>query len=287
MTPSSGGGGQPFGSGGGAHQFDSDAELARELAAQFEAEEAAEAADAAERSAPTRTSNSSSSSGRRADTKSKSSASKLAGKEDWADDASATECFLTGTRFTVVQRKHHCRYCGQIFIADVCKKTIKIPSAGHPEPVRVCDTCYEQVDRGDPVCLSRAAAKIRSGTPREETEAARELANWASMDPQFAHAQLVNACEQLNVPSALSTMLGSSRTDSQTAAAGLLGAMLQYPEYAELLEGANVLAPLLTALRGSKTELKSKAASALVSLTSSVQGRVQLREAGGRRRRRR
>ena len=140
ITPTSGGGAQPFGSGGNAQQFDSDAELARELAAQFEAEEAAEAADAAERSTATRTSNSSSASGRRADRETKSkTVSKLAGKEDWADDASATECFLTGTRFTVVQRKHHCRYCGQIFINDVCKRMLRIPSEGYSkEAVRVC-----------------------------------------------------------------------------------------------------------------------------------------------------
>ena len=34
--------------------------------------------------------------------------------QDWASDASTTNCFLTGVKFGVVQRKHHCRYCGQV-----------------------------------------------------------------------------------------------------------------------------------------------------------------------------
>ena len=241
-------------------------------------------ADAAEaRSLAGRGGSSSSSSSRRAtDNKSsKSKASDKDGKDGWADDSSVTECFLTGTRFTVVQRKHHCRYCGQIFIADVCKKTIKIPSAGHTEPVRVCDVCFDQVERGDPVCLSRCVAKMRTEDKRDAADGAKELANWGAMDPQFATDGLVTACEQLKVPETVASLLGASSSTTQSAAASLLGAMMQYPEYAELLEGADILRPLLTSLRGSKAELKLKAANALVSLTGNAAGRIQLRTADG------
>lgn len=53
-----------------------------------------------------------------------------------------------------VQRKHHCRYCGQIFVSDVCRKTSTIPGKG-PEAVRVCDVCFDQLERGDPVCICK------------------------------------------------------------------------------------------------------------------------------------
>ena len=148
--------------------------------------------------------------------------------DGWAEDA--THCFLTGTQFTVVQRKHHCRYCGQIFITDVCKRMIKLPSAGFNEPVRVCDVCYEQVERGDPVCLSRQVAAMRADKDSARADAAKELANWASMDPQFA--ALASACQQLNLADTLTSMLGSSNAATQGAAASLLGAMLAYPECA-------------------------------------------------------
>ncbi|EOD25138.1 hypothetical protein EMIHUDRAFT_206260 [Emiliania huxleyi CCMP1516] len=65
-------------------------------------------------------------------------------KKGWAKD---DECFLTGVKFTLVQRKHHCRYCGQI--------------------------------------------------------AAKELANWASMDPQFADKGIVHAFEAPRAPELL------------------------------------------------------------------------------------
>ena len=125
---------------------------------------------------------------------------------------------------------------------------------------------------------------MRGDSSRKAEEAATALANWASMDPQFAAPQLVAACEQLRLPQTISSMLSaSSSASTQAAAANLLGAICQYPEYAESLEEANVLGPLLTTLRSSKgsSDTKAKAVSALVALTASVQGRVQLREAGG------
>ena len=82
--------------------IDRDAAMARELAAQFDAEDAAEDDSGNE------------------DDDAKGS------KKDWASDASTTNCFLTGVKFGVVQRKHHCRYCGQIFVAEVCKKTLTL-----------------------------------------------------------------------------------------------------------------------------------------------------------------
>ena len=147
----------------------------------------------------------------------------------------------------------------------------------------MCDVCHNQIERGDQVCLSRQVAKMRGDSARKAEEGATALANWAAADPQFAHANLVSACEQLRVPSALSSMLSSgSSSTTQAAAASLLGGMCQYPEYAEILEEANVLGPLLATLRSSKgSDTKAKAASALVALTSTIQGRVQLREAGG------
>ena len=62
----------------------------------------------------------------------------------------------------------------------------------------------------------------------------------------------LKACEALKVPALIGEMLSSGKADSQSAAAALLGAMLQYPEYAELFEESHVLAPLLSALRGSR-----------------------------------
>jgi len=264
----------------GATKIDSDAELAAELAAQFAAEEDAEAGSEAASALDRSSSLASRSGSALMATRSKAKAGMAKGMDGWADDASATHCFLTNTPFSlVVQRKHHCRYCGQIFIGDVCKKMIKIPSAGFLEAVRVCDVCHDQIERGDPVCFSRQIAVLRGSVDSAKADAIKELANWAAMDPQFA--ALAAAAEQLHLAELISGLLAPSNSDLQLGAASLLAALLQYPEFAELVESADLLSPLLSALRGSKPELKKKAAVAILALTASIEGRVQLREAGG------
>ena len=101
-----------------AAAVDRDAELARELAAQWEQEDTA-----------TRP-------GQDSDDDDAIDDHGVAKKKQWASDALTTNCFLTGIKFNLVQRKHHCRYCGQIFVSDVCKKTTRIPTLGFNEPVR-------------------------------------------------------------------------------------------------------------------------------------------------------
>ena len=155
--------------------------------------------------------------------------------------------------------RHHCRYCGQIFSDGVCKKSARIPSEGYSSSaVRVCDTCYDQIERGDPVCLSKCVARMRSGSSRDKEDAAKELGNWASMDPNFSLPPLVAACEALQLPRAIGKLLDSSSPSATAAGAGLLAAMMQYPEYADALDGPKLLSPLLSSIasKGAKADLR-------------------------------
>lgn len=226
------------GAGGPSGNIDSDAELARRLAAQWEAED-----ESASAVAP---SSSFASQGGK-DKESKE------GKEGWASDADAVQCFLTGTRFSMVQRKHHCRYCGQIFISEgakralcearvpishrwvitfaVCKKTSKVPGRGE-EQVRVCDICFDQIERGDPVCISKQVALMRSTSERDRQSGAKALADWAAMDPQFAISGIVSALEALRVAELLVVLLQDGTPQTQAATAQLLSAILKYPAHA-------------------------------------------------------
>ena len=139
----------------------SDAELARELAAQWDAEEQSTADVDALRE--------------RVASVAKEAGSKV-GNEGWASDKDAMHCFLTGVKFTLVNRKHHCRSCGQIFVSEVCKKTAPIPSQGHETPVRVCDICHEQLERGDPVCIGKNVALMREDGEVPRRQGAKALA---------------------------------------------------------------------------------------------------------------
>ena len=198
--------------------IDRDAAMARELAAQFDAEAGDD-------------------SGNEEDDDAKGT------KKEWASDASTTNCFLTDVKFGVVQRKHHCRYCGQIFVAEVCKKTTRIPSIGYTEPVRVCDVCFDQVERGDPVCVSKQVALLRSESEAQWQQGAKVLADWAAMDPQFATAGVVQSLDTLKLPELLCNCLDGTSAATQGVVARLLAAILQYDEYREMLGRVDLLEP--------------------------------------------
>ena len=59
----------------------------------------------------------------------------------WVPDAAQKSCSATGTSFSLFQRRHHCRVCGQLYIDAACDSVQAVPDMGHYSPVRVCDAC--------------------------------------------------------------------------------------------------------------------------------------------------
>ncbi|KAK9884773.1 hypothetical protein WA026_009003 [Henosepilachna vigintioctopunctata] len=62
--------------------------------------------------------------------------------DHWLKDEGADFCANCSIRFTIYERKHHCRNCGQVF----CSKCSRFESEIHRlrilKPVRVCQNCY-------------------------------------------------------------------------------------------------------------------------------------------------
>lgn len=46
---------------------------------------------------------------------------------EWADGETCHRCRVT---FNIMQRKHHCRACGQVFCAGCTSKTTSLPKFG-------------------------------------------------------------------------------------------------------------------------------------------------------------
>ncbi|KAG9305891.1 hypothetical protein G9A89_016543 [Geosiphon pyriformis] len=59
----------------------------------------------------------------------------------WMADDICQECFDCKATFTTFRRKHHCRFCGQIFCAKCAQHSIAGEKYRHKGPMRVCNFC--------------------------------------------------------------------------------------------------------------------------------------------------
>nr|CAH8819280.1 unnamed protein product [Trichobilharzia regenti] len=64
--------------------------------------------------------------------------------DQWIKDEGATNCAADGcgTRFSLTERKHHCRNCGKVFCSKCSRFESEIYRLRLFKPVRVCQTCY-------------------------------------------------------------------------------------------------------------------------------------------------
>ncbi|XP_058794877.1 hepatocyte growth factor-regulated tyrosine kinase substrate isoform X2 [Phymastichus coffea] len=63
---------------------------------------------------------------------------------EWVD---GDKCHRCRENFTTFLRKHHCRACGQVFCNQCAGKFSVLPKYGIEKEVRVCITCYDQVNK--------------------------------------------------------------------------------------------------------------------------------------------
>ena len=61
----------------------------------------------------------------------------------WVPDSSVAACTRCRTSFSFELRRHHCRFCGNIFCHYCSSKSRPVLALGYADPVRVCDACHD------------------------------------------------------------------------------------------------------------------------------------------------
>ncbi|CAG2101323.1 unnamed protein product [Medioppia subpectinata] len=65
----------------------------------------------------------------------------------WKPDKTSNICMhCKKTQFTVINRRHHCRSCGDVVCGQCSKSKFLIPNQS-AKPVRVCDGCYDKLGK--------------------------------------------------------------------------------------------------------------------------------------------
>uniref|UniRef100_A0A1B6CX77 Hepatocyte growth factor-regulated tyrosine kinase substrate n=1 Tax=Clastoptera arizonana TaxID=38151 RepID=A0A1B6CX77_9HEMI len=73
---------------------------------------------------------------------------------EWADGDCCHRCRV---QFGMVQRKHHCRACGQVFCSQCSSRTCTLPKFGIEKEVRVCEACYNKLSK--PTAVSKTTTE--------------------------------------------------------------------------------------------------------------------------------
>ena len=71
----------------------------------------------------------------------------LAGMVDhWCKDEGSESCVGCGVRFTIYERRHHCRACGRLFCSSCSQYQSEIPELKILQKVRVCKPCLGKLE---------------------------------------------------------------------------------------------------------------------------------------------
>lgn len=91
---------------------------------------------------------------------------------DWID---SDACMICSNKFTLLNRRHHCRSCGGIFCQEHSSRYIPLPDLGILEPVRVCDNCFDDYDLKKVSKKKKSKKSSKSHSEEDDLRKAIEL----------------------------------------------------------------------------------------------------------------
>ncbi len=117
-------------------------------------------------------------------------------------DALRPQCSHCGAVFSMSKRRHHCRLCGDIF-CDACSShrvTLPLPGAEFEKPVRICDYCHMDVEKGNFFAMRRYLTVLHLYEPGMEEN--NDVATTKNVNAALSGLtqdldQMVSSAEQL------------------------------------------------------------------------------------------
>eukprot|EP00758_Cryptobia_borreli_P015818 Tbor_TRINITY_DN6057_c2_g1::TRINITY_DN6057_c2_g1_i1::g.10813::m.10813 len=83
----------------------------------------------------------------------------------WQQDSESLNCHHCMSKFSVTNRRHHCRYCGHIFCNMCSCHKGSIPSQGIHTPVRLCSDCHGSLHGKTTKPEGASSSGIKADTP--------------------------------------------------------------------------------------------------------------------------
>ncbi|XP_063930296.1 hepatocyte growth factor-regulated tyrosine kinase substrate-like [Zophobas morio] len=138
----------------------------------------------------------------------------------WEDSAFCTNC---NSSFSAFNRKHHCRKCGRSFCQLCSSKRCPVLAIGLENPVRVCDSCYNQLtDKQTPLDTSSVHRPSLEEDDHNDEQLALAIAESLKLHEleQTRHSHVSPADTEKEKPNEIPTAYQAAAEASSSQTAG-------------------------------------------------------------------
>lgn len=118
-------------------------------------------------------------------------------KDQWVSDDEAKVCMCCKkSKFSLLNRRHHCRRCGRVVCADCSSHRILLPELYNALMIRCCEDCFQQLEEEKKRAESSSVERGKSAVLPMEWKLTGDLLNDQMIRDEFnfEHSPNVGLC---------------------------------------------------------------------------------------------